>query len=42
MTGSKSVTFDLYKGDYPILEVILRYKGNFSSLPMLKHHNPQV
>tara|TARA_B100001939_G_scaffold234453_1_gene202096 strand:- start:1986 stop:3248 length:1263 start_codon:yes stop_codon:yes gene_type:complete len=35
MTGSRaSVTFDLYKGDYPILEVILRYKGNFSSLPM--------
>ena len=32
-TGAARVNFTLLKGDYKILDIVLRYKGNFFSMP---------
>jgi len=32
-TGAARVNFTLLKGNYKILDIVLRYKGNFFSMP---------
>ena len=32
-TGAARVNFTLLKGKYKILDIVLRYKGNFTSMP---------
>ena len=32
-TGAARVNFTLLKGNYKLLDIVLRYKGNFTSMP---------
>ena len=32
-TGAARVNFTLLKGKYKLLDIVLRYKGNFTSMP---------